>query len=208
MLPQLMALMAVEDLDAVYISHGHADHCSDLNPLLRARALGGADPAPLPVYAPHRALDAVLALDRPGMLDAALVSHHFDPGDAFAIGPFDVRTTLLPHWLPNAALRLDTGTASLVYTGDGGPTPDLVALAQGTDILIAEASYATETPADSTGQLCTARDAARQAAKAAVGRLVLTHLHPGTDPDEHVDAASDAYDGRTYVATSGLTLEA
>ena len=90
--PRLLGLMPPEQLDAVYISHRHPDHCADLNPLLRARAMGGADPEPLPVYAPHGALDAVLALDRPGMLDAALARHDFEPGAAFPVGPFELRT--------------------------------------------------------------------------------------------------------------------
>lgn len=205
-LPQLMTLMPVEQLDAVYISHGHPDHCSDLNPLLRARALGGADPKPLPVYAPHRALDAVLALDRPGMLDDALTRHDFEPGDAFSIGPFEARTTLLPHSRTNAAVRLTADARSLVYTGDGGPAPNLLALARGADALIAEATYATVIP-DDDGTLCTARDAARQAAAADVARLVLTHLWAGSEPEEWVDAAAREYDGSTYVATSGLTFD-
>ena len=29
-------------VDAVFVSHGHPDHCADLNPLLRARALAAA----------------------------------------------------------------------------------------------------------------------------------------------------------------------
>src|SRR6185312_13543611 len=96
---------------------------------------------PLPVHAPHGALNAVLALDRPGMLDAALARHDFEPGAAFSIGPFDIRTALLPHWLPNAAVRFAVGGRSVVYTGDGGPDPALVELARGTDTLIAEATY-------------------------------------------------------------------
>ena len=40
-LPRLLHLVSAAQLDAVYISHGHPDHCADLNPLLRARALGG-----------------------------------------------------------------------------------------------------------------------------------------------------------------------
>jgi ribonuclease BN (tRNA processing enzyme) len=65
--PRLLSLLPAGRLDAVLISHGHPDHCADLNPLLRARALGGEPLPPLPVYAPAGALDAVLALDRPGI---------------------------------------------------------------------------------------------------------------------------------------------
>src|SRR5690348_5881133 len=68
--PRLLARVPAERVDAVFVSHGHPDHCADLNPLLRARCLRDPDlPPPLPVYAPPGALNAVLALDRPGMLD-------------------------------------------------------------------------------------------------------------------------------------------
>lgn len=88
---------------------GHADYCADLNPLLRARGLDDDPPPALPVFAPPRALDAVLALDRPGMLDAAYLLHEFVPGARFEVGPFEVATRLLPHWVPNAGIRLSAG---------------------------------------------------------------------------------------------------
>jgi len=71
----------------VFISHGHPDHCADLNPLLRARALRDDPPAPLPVYALPGALDAVLALDRPGMLNNAYSLYEFTAGGRLDIGP-------------------------------------------------------------------------------------------------------------------------
>src|SRR3954471_16101044 len=73
--PRLLRRISAEQVDAVFVSHGHPDHCADLNPLLRARALGGRSSLPLPIYAPTGALDAVLALDRPGMLDHSYVVH-------------------------------------------------------------------------------------------------------------------------------------
>jgi ribonuclease BN (tRNA processing enzyme) len=38
-LPRLLAVVDAAEVDAVLVSHGHPDHCADLNPLLRARAL-------------------------------------------------------------------------------------------------------------------------------------------------------------------------
>jgi ribonuclease BN (tRNA processing enzyme) len=207
-LPRLLRLMPAERVDAVYISHGHPDHCADLNPLLRARALAGADPAPLPVYAPHRALDAVLALDRPGMLDEALARHDFEPGAGFSVGPFELRTALLPHWVPNAAVRVAAGGHAVVYTGDGGPDPALVELARGADALIAEATRPEVLADDEDGNLSTAGQAARQAGQAGVGRLVLTHMWPGSEPGEYLDAAAKEYEGPTSLAVSGLSFDA
>jgi ribonuclease BN (tRNA processing enzyme) len=120
------------------------------------------------------------------MLDDAFELHEFTPGSAFDAGPISVRTWLLPHWLPNAGLRLQAGRTALAYTGDTGPSPDLATLARDADLLIADASYPERVP----------DDAAR--------RLVLTHLMPGTDPGTAVSAAAASYDGDITVAIPGL----
>jgi ribonuclease BN (tRNA processing enzyme) len=59
--PRLLERTTADLIDAVFISHGHPDHCADLNPLLRARALRDDPPGPIPVYALPGALDAVWA---------------------------------------------------------------------------------------------------------------------------------------------------
>ncbi|MFD2766255.1 MBL fold metallo-hydrolase [Micromonospora eburnea] len=205
--PRLLQHVAAGQVDAVFISHGHPDHCADLNPLLRARTLRDDPPPPLPVYAPPGALDAVLALDRPGMLDAAYVLHEFSVGSTFDLGPFRAETRLLPHWVPNAGVRLTAGGRVLTYTGDSGPSPDVVELARDADLLLAEATHVDRVPEDSVGYLSSARQVGRQAAEAGVRRLVLTHLWPGTDPAAARAAAGDGYRGEIGVADPDLTLE-
>jgi ribonuclease BN (tRNA processing enzyme) len=205
--PKLLEWVTADQVDAVFISHGHPDHCADLNPLLRARALRDDPPAPLPVYAPPGALDAVLALDRPGTLAGAFRLHDFSPGATFDIGPFQAATRLLPHWVPNAGLRLTVGGTVLAYTGDSGPVPDIADLARGADLLLAEATYTDRVPEDSRAYLSSARQAGGHAARAAAGHLVLTHLWPGTDHQAARTAAQASYDGGITIATPGLTID-
>jgi ribonuclease BN (tRNA processing enzyme) len=202
--PRLLELLPAHQVDAVYVSHGHPDHCADLNPLLRARVFVDDPAPPLPVFAPPGALDAVLALDRPGVLDSAYTLHEFAPGASLEIGPFRTETRLLPHTWLNAGIRLAAGGRVLAYTGDTGPSPDIVALARGADVLLADASYPDEVPVDMRGRLGSAGAAGRYARDAGVGRLVLAHLMPDTDPDKARAAAAVAFDGPIEVATVGL----
>jgi ribonuclease BN (tRNA processing enzyme) len=170
-------------------------------------AMAEPPPAALPSYAPSRALDAVLALDRPGFLDAAVDVHDLEPGRTVPIGPFRVETRRLPHSAPNLGARISADGSAMMYTGDSGPSPDVVALARGVDLMLAEATEPEELPADLIGTLSTAVDAATQADRAGVGRLVLTHLWPGTDPERAVAAAASRYDGDVSVARPGLRYD-
>ncbi|WP_420360735.1 MBL fold metallo-hydrolase [Actinopolymorpha rutila] len=45
---QLLESVSADQVDAVYVSHGHPDHCADLNQLLRARALRETRRRPCP----------------------------------------------------------------------------------------------------------------------------------------------------------------
>jgi ribonuclease BN (tRNA processing enzyme) len=164
-------------------------------------------PPALPVFAPPGALGPVLALDRPGMLDDAIALREFTPGDRLEVGPFGVRSWLLPHWVPNAGLRLEVDGQVLAYTGDSGPSPLLAELARGAGVFLAEATNPWRLTGSEARYLSTARQAGEVAREAGAGRLVLTHLWPGTDPDEAVRAAAGSYSGEIAVASPGLVTE-
>jgi ribonuclease BN (tRNA processing enzyme) len=206
--PRLLERVAAERVDAVLLSHGHPDHCADLNPLLRARVLGAETPPPaLPVHALPGAADRVLALDEPRTLAGASLVSAFTAGESFEVGPFRVDTWPLPHYLPNAGLRLAAGGRVLAYTGDTGPSPAIVELARAADLLLAEASFPEQVPASAARYLSSARQAGEAAAAAGAGRLLLTHLLPGTDPDLAEHAARRGFDGELGVARGGVVVD-
>jgi ribonuclease BN (tRNA processing enzyme) len=205
-LPRLLGILGADSVHAVVITHGHPDHCADLNALLRARVFGGVATPPLPVYALPGALDAVLALDRPGMLADGYALYEFLAGDRLPVGPFMVNSRPLPHSVPNAGLRLTAGGTSLAYTGDTGPTEDIVDLAFGVDLLLHEATFIERTTLDDA-YLSSATEAGQHAAAAGVARLLLTHLTPGTDQTAAQRSAAQAFDGPIDVARCGLVVE-
>lgn len=206
-LPRLLQIVPVESIDAVFISHGHPDHVADLNPLLRARAMADEPSPSLPIYALPGALRAVVALDRPGMLDDAYELVEFTGGESLQVGSFEIQTRMLPHSLPNAGVRFTVDGRSITYTGDAGPTGDLVELAAGIDLLLAEATHVDLVPDDAVGLLNSALEAGRQATQAKAKHLVLTHLWPGTDRGASRAAAARSFDDRIDVAAPGIFFD-
>ncbi|MFD2355349.1 MBL fold metallo-hydrolase [Nonomuraea ferruginea] len=109
--------------------------------------------------------------------------------------------------MPNAGIRLTAGERVLTYTGDTGPSPDVVDLARTADLLLAEATFVDRVPHGSRRHLSSARQAGRQAKEADARHLLLTHLQPGTDATAARAAAEAEYDGEIGIATSGLTID-
>ena len=201
-----LSLDGPPQFDAVLVSHAHPDHCADLNPILRARAWADDPLPPLPIYALHGAVDAVLALDRPEVLAGSYTLHDIEPGD-LTIGPFQILAAPLPHPRPNIGFRISAGGRSLVYTGDCGPSEALVHLADGADVLLAEASYAEVVPPEIVGALSSALEVGREAQTAGVQRLVLAHLMPKTNEANAIAAAARSFTGPISVARPGLVVE-
>ena len=205
--PRLLGMVPAGEIDAVLVSHGHPDHVADLNPLLRARLMSDDEAPRLPAYALPDALGPVLALDQITALKSACEVRAFEAGEAFPIGPFAIASRPLPHSIPNAGVRISANGTSITYTGDAGPSQDLVELANGTDLLLAEATYAESVPSGNAGVLNCALDVGRQARRAGAARLMLTHLLPGTDPEASRAAAGRNFDDWIAVAAPGTILE-
>lgn len=106
------------------VTHGHADHCANLHPLLRARRLAGT-PDSLPVHAPSGAQGPLLELDGQMLIDD-WISHELAPGRDVRIGPFalvpvESRTSCGPwrSWLCRlAAVRGPDRTQGGAVRGD------------------------------------------------------------------------------------------
>ena len=96
--------------------------------------------------------------------------------------------------------------ARLVYSGDTRPTKPLLEAARGVDVLIHETggldSQAVEVHRQGHS---TAGDAARAAAGAAVGRLILTHVPAESLAEPMLAEARAAFGGQVELA-SDLTL--
>ena len=196
-------------IDAVLISHLHADHCLDLCGyyVMRKYHPTGQQP-PLPVWGPHgtaarmaRAYD--LPVD-PGMGEEFDFREH--SADPVRVGPFTVHARQVVHPVDAYALRVSAGGRVLVYSGDTGPCAALDEIASGADLLLAEASF--QTGVDNPPDLhLTGQDCGRTAKASGVGRLVLTHVPPWYDPEVARAEAQAEWDGPVDLARTGATYD-
>ena len=203
----LLGLADPDTIDAVFLSHLHADHCLDVAPfVVWHRYSGRSSGRRIPLLAPAGAETRLeLAYDGDGasltdVFDFAVVT----PG-SFTIGPFAVETVRTAHPVECHAVRLTAGGRSLVYTGDTGPSERVIDLARGADVLLAEAAHPPG-PGLPPGLHLTGRDAGEHAAAAGVGRLLLTHVPPWVDEIGQLFAASAVF-SETELVRSGATYE-
>jgi ribonuclease BN (tRNA processing enzyme) len=195
-------------VDAVVLSHLHADHCLDLTSYYVARKYRPQGPAPImPVLGPDGTAERMArAYDLPpeeGMHGEFEFQQHVDVTE---VGPFRITTARVNHPVEAYGVRVEAGGRSLVFSGDTGATEALVELGRGADLALFEASWLSRH--DNPPNLhMSAAEAADHALRAGIGRLVLTHLVPWYDSADSLEEAAAVYDGELSLARPGAVHE-
>ena len=197
------------DVDAVYISHLHADHCIDLVAYSYARRYHPDGSAPiLPVYGPAGLAKRICDSFEVCPPDQLLEVYDFRevPTGSLQIGPFSVTTAQMNHPVECHGLRLEAGGRSLVYSGDTGECEALVALAADADLLLTEASWPDD-PAQPPGIHLSGRQAGEHATAAGAQRVLLTHVVPWADATVVLTEARASYAGPLELAACGRSYD-
>jgi ribonuclease BN (tRNA processing enzyme) len=211
-----------EGLDAVVVTHAHADHCLDLMGM--GYALRCPDPLDrqLPLLLPEgtamiaRRLDDLFGVPTSPQM-ARPIAQSFQLRPLALAGPEPVE--LFPglsleafparHAVQSAALRFTASGVVVTFSSDTTWTASVVAAASDASLFVCEATYleADEATLERHGHL-TARLAGRLAHASGARRLLLSHLSYPADAARALADAGEAYDGSgsIEVATPGLTF--
>ena len=207
-LAALQQVVRADELDAIFLSHLHPDHCVDMASLAVVLRYGSRDlSTPLPVIAPPETARHLLDIYYPGSPPSTFVGlFEFRAPGEHRLGPFAVRTTPVNHPVPAFAVRVEAGGRSLVYSGDTATCPALIELARGADVLLCEAAWAGSS-APVPGIHLSGREAGEHASAAGVGRLLVTHVPAWESVDAAVIGARETYDGDVTAVAPGDVFE-
>jgi len=162
----VLSTIGYQQLDAIFFTHLHDDHTSDLPALMSHQWTGGAKKTPTEIYGPSgtsRLVDAAVdflrvnaeirTVDEGRTIDLATLFHGHDiaataaPTRVLADDRVAVTAVESAHYparstdkMSHRALsyRFDTKERSVVFTGDTAYSENIVGLAKGADLFISE----------------------------------------------------------------------
>jgi ribonuclease BN (tRNA processing enzyme) len=213
------------DVDAVAISHLHADHFLDLVPYAYALTYAprqqpvpvdrwpGTDCPACPIlHAPPGARDlfrrVVGAWGNEDLIEKAFELREYDPAEEIEIGPIRISFQPVPHFTETFAMSISStnGSGRIVYGADCSPTDALADFAHDADLMLVEATLPRPERTGMRGHL-TPEEAGGHAKGAAAKRLLLVHISDELDADRARDEAAEAFGGPVEVAREGATFE-
>jgi ribonuclease BN (tRNA processing enzyme) len=208
---RLQQYVQPEDVDALVISHLHADHLLDLiqyRYYLYFSAHAGRSPRRPALYLPPGGSEKVLELSRLQDPSATFFSdtfevHEYAEDSSLQLGAFAVQFVPVRHIAHTYGARV-AGDAVLSYSADSGPCDGLQRLAQSSDLFLCECANieTSEYPLH-----LTPRQAGAVASQAGAKQLVLTHRWHVYGLGTAVTEAREAFEGPITMAHEDMQLE-
>ena len=213
------------DVDAVVISHLHADHFLDLVPYSYALTYaprqqpvpvppwpGTEDPAKPELHVPPGATDVfrrvVGSWGNEDLIENAFDLREYEASSRLEIGDLVVTFRAVPHFMETYAMCLSSkkGKGRMVYGADTSPTDSLKDFAKDAHLLVIEATLPRPERTGVRGHL-TPSEAGEHAEDAKVDRVLLTHISDELDATWARDEARRTFSGRVDMASEGVVVE-
>ncbi|RNF39110.1 MBL fold metallo-hydrolase [Planococcus salinus] len=194
---------SLNELDAVIISHYHADHIADIGVLQHAAMVGMQLKewnVPLLIYGHDRDRPEFEKLSYKGVTEGRSVRAE----ETLQLGPWEVTFCETIHPVYCLALRFSSKGKTVVFTADTEWKEELVGFSEGADLLVAESNLYEKYIGIIKGHM-SGKQAGELAQRAGAKHLLLTHLPQYGNVKEIEEAAAGAFRGGVEIARIGHT---
>ncbi len=207
----LLRFRGPDAIDAIVISHLHADHFIDIIPLRYALRYGERTHAErIALYLPPGGEQVLRAIVTPfnneggSFLDDVYDVLTYDPLATLQIGDVSIRFAPTTHYVPCFAMRVELDGIACTYSADTAPDDGIAELAAGTRVLLCESTLSREEEALQPRGHLSAREAGALAARARAGALLLSHYPASSSPEAMRGDAATEYGGRIIVVDDAV----
>lgn len=200
-LSSLQNYLPLDQIDAVVLTHYHADHIADVGNLQYSRLIQyylNQSPKVLPIYGHKEDAEQFAKLSYKEMTVGMAIREN----EQIEIGPFTVRFCRTKHPVYCLALKFMVDGRSVVFTADTEWHDELVHFTKGANLLVSEANLYEEHIGVAPGHMG-GSEAGKLASLAGVNQLLLTHLPLHGDIGEILDAAKGQFNGEAEIAEVG-----
>lgn len=212
-------------VDAIVVSHLHADHFLDLVPYAYALTYAPRrQPVPIQrwpgVEKPHKPRlicppgsrelfrTVVGSWGNNDLIENAFELEEYDASSEPQVGDLRIKFTHVPHFTETFALCIESanGGGKIAYGADSSPNESVVEFARGCDLLLMEATLPRPERTGMRGHL-TPREAGEHARAAGVKKVVMTHISDELDVLWARREAEAGYGGPVHMAEEGAVYE-
>lgn len=216
-----LTLAELSQIDHVFVTHSHLDHVTSI-PFL-VDAVGGMRDKPIEVYAVRGTIEIMKNhlfnwavwpdfTEIPSPERPFLRYREIEVGEPIMLGARTVTPIPARHTVPAVGYHLDSGTASLVFTGDTGPNDALWDVVNGIanlKYLIIETAFSNKERhlADISRHLCPITLAEELKKLERDAEIFISHLKPGEIEPTMLEIEECAGNFRPRMLQNNLVLE-
>lgn len=203
-LSKLQKYVHITDIDAVILSHYHADHIADIGVLQHARLVQAqlsGDETILPIYGHNKDIEQFHRLS-----DDYTEGKAYNPNEVLKLGPFFIRFLRTKHSVPCYGMRITDGNSTIVYTADTAFQQEWIPFSKNADLFLADTNFYTGMNAKQAGHM-TSEEVGIIAEAANVKEVLLTHLPHFGNHEQLIQETKKVYPKKVSLAYEGLVWE-
>jgi len=202
--------ISVHDIDLIFLSHFHPDHCADLVPFLFATKYAFSQPRNKELHLAggpglHNLLNGLKKVFGMWIVPEGYPFHLHEAKGMIPFENFIFKTLPLTHSDSSIGLRIESPEGkTIVYSGDTDYCENIINLANSVDLLILECSLPEEMKVE--GHLSPSL-AGRIARESRCKRLLLTHFYPPCDERDLPREVAREFAGEIIMAEDLMKIE-